>query len=160
MKIAIIYCSKYGTTEKICRTLISQLPDTAQAKLFCLDQSRPDNLTEYDVIVLGTPIYAGKPRQRMTEFCDANIGLLLQKRLILFVCGMDRGHAIKEIETTYPQNLISHSSLATFIEGEYLLDRMRLADRLILRIFFKVKASQTRDYTEEARILTDKIIAR
>lgn len=159
MKIAIIYCSKYGTTEKICRTIISQLPFDVEADLITLDKNCSVSLSSYDTVILGTSIYAGKPRQQMKLFCEANIDMLLQKRLLLFVCGMDRGHAIREIEVAYPQPLINHASAATFFEGEYLLDRMHLADKLLLRLFFKVKASKTRNYAEDVRILTDKITA-
>jgi len=64
---------------------------------------------------------------------------------------MDRGNAIKEIEAAYTPLLITHSVNTTFFEGEYHLDKMSFGDRMLLRVFFKVKESKTRDYTNDVQ---------
>ncbi|MDO4496504.1 MAG: flavodoxin domain-containing protein [Bacteroidales bacterium] len=157
MKTAIIYCSKYGTTEKICQTIGSQLSEETEVTLYNLKEQVPVILDDYSVVILGTPIYASKPRKEMVSFCSRNEEALLRKRLFLFVCGMDKEHAIEEIEKSYSPQLISHAVDTVFFTGEYLLDKMKYGDRLLLRMFFKVKESQLNNYTNDVKIITDKI---
>lgn len=158
MKIAIIYSSKYGTTEKICCTIERAIKKHVEVDVVCIDSHTCLNLSEYDVIILGTSIYAGKPRKNMTTFCNTHHKDLLSRHLVLFICGMDREHAIKEIEAAYNEALINHSLCTTFFEGEYLLPKMNLADKLLLRIFFHVKKSRIRDYREDIKVIVDKLI--
>jgi menaquinone-dependent protoporphyrinogen oxidase len=44
---------------------------------------------------LGTSIYAGTPSKTMANFCKNNGNILKQKRLALFVCGMEQD-AVKQ----------------------------------------------------------------
>jgi len=149
---AIVYSSKYGTTKKICETIKSEMRDSDSVELIALE-NHPEqmDLNQYQSVILGTSIYAGKPRKAMVEFCKRHEKELLQVRLALFVCGMDRGNAIKEIEAAYPSSLLNHSCSTSFFEGEYRLDKMKLADRMLLRVFFKVKESKMREYTTDVQ---------
>jgi len=149
---AIVYSSKYGTTEKICETIRSEMHDSDSVELITLEgKTEQMDLSQYRCVILGTSIYAGKPRRAMVEFCKRHEKELMQARLALFVCGMDRGNAIKEIEAAYPASLLNHSLSTTFFEGEYRLDKMKLPDRMLLRVFFKVRESKMRDYKNDVR---------
>lgn len=59
MNVAIIYSSKYGTTEKICNAIASHIAEQAEATLINVDDIKDAFLLHYDSIVLGTSIYAG-----------------------------------------------------------------------------------------------------
>ena len=149
---AIVYSSKYGTTEKICETIRSEMRDSDSVELIALEgKTEQVDLSQYRCVILGTSIYAGKPRKEMVEFCKRHEKELLQARLALFVCGMDRGNAIKEIEAAYPSSFLNHSVSTTFFEGEYRLDKMSFADKMLLRVFFKVKESKMREYTTDVQ---------
>ena len=82
----------------------------------------------------------------MVEFCKNNEEQLLGKRLFLFVCGMDKGHAVREIKMTYPVKILQAAEKSEFIEGEFLLNKISFIERFMLRVFFKVKQSVTREY--------------
>ena len=146
MKIAIIYCSKYGTTEKVCHTICKMVGNGNEVDLLDLKNQKNINICEYDAIVLGSPVYAGKPRKQMVDFCKNNEEQLLGKRLFLFVCGMDKGHAVREIKMTYPVKILQAAEKSEFIEGEFLLNKISFIERFMLRVFFKVKQSVTREY--------------
>jgi len=68
--IAIVYSSKYGTTEKICNTIKCEMRDSDSVQLIALeDNPEQIDLHQYHAVILGTSIYAGKPRKSMVEFC-------------------------------------------------------------------------------------------
>ncbi|MDO4511657.1 MAG: flavodoxin domain-containing protein [Bacteroidales bacterium] len=156
---AIVYCTKYGTAQKISQAIREALCGSTEVSLFHLHDGADVDVANFDTVVLLTSIYAGKPRKEMTAFCSRHEGELLQKRLFVAICGMDKGNAIKEIETAYSPALIHHAADAVFFEGEYRLKQMHWPDRLLLRLFFKVKEPLLRDYSHDVKILTDKILA-
>ena len=160
MNVAIIYSSKYGTTEKICNTIASYIAERAEVTLINVDAMKAVSMFHYDTIVLGTSIYAGKPRKKMVEFCSINEEYLLTRSLFLFVCGMDRKKAIEEIEVAYSPALLNHADATTFIDGEFRLDCMSLPERLLLRAFFGIKHSETREYDPIIRDFADNIITK
>jgi menaquinone-dependent protoporphyrinogen IX oxidase len=113
MKIAIIYCSKYGTTEKVCHAICKMVGKANEVDLFDLKNQKKLDVHEYDAIVLGSSVYAGKPRKQMVEFCKNNEEQLLSKR------------AAEKYE---------------FIEGEFLLNKISFIERFMLRVFFQSEA--------------------
>lgn len=86
MNTLIVYASKYGCTEKCARLLADQLTGTVE--LHHLKKDRAKDWSSYDTIVIGGPIYAGQIRKEVTAFCEEHMELLKQKRLGLFICGM------------------------------------------------------------------------
>ena len=146
MKIAIIYSSKHGTTAKISNTIAELVGNKAQIELYDLTVVANVDVLAYDTILLGTSIYGGHPLPSMTNFCLRNEENLHKCRLFLFVCGKDNDKAQQEIESAYPASLLSHAEDSRFIEGEFLLYRMRLWERLLLRWCFNVKTSEALDY--------------
>lgn len=147
MRIGIIYSTKYGTTAKFCAALSSCLDGRAVVETFNLRDGWPEDIGRYDAVVLATSVYAGKPRSEMARFCASNGEALCGRRLFLFVCGMDLEHREQDKEAAFPPLLRNHAEETTFVEGEFLLHRMNIAERLLLRVFFKVKRSLSRDYT-------------
>ena len=160
MNVAIIYSSKHGTTEKICNAIASHIAEKAEVTLINVDDMNNVDLSHYDSIVLGTSIYAGKPRKKMVEFCSINEEYILTRRLFLFVCGMDRKKAIEEIEATYSPALLNHADATNFIDGEFRLARMTFFERLLLRAFFGIKHSETREYGPIISDFAENIIAK
>lgn len=158
MNIAIIYSTKYGTTAKMCDALAAALNGSAAVSVHELRRGEPVDVSSYDTVVLATSMYAGKPRQLMADFCRRSQAALLGKRLCLITCGMDLQHIQQDMEGAYPATLRSHAAYAVFVEGEYRLDRMNIAERLLLRVFFKVREQLERDYARKARELSDNIL--
>lgn len=156
--IAILYSSKYGTTATICQAIGKHLETKASITLVDIDRKSDICLVDYDTVVLGTSIYAGKPRKQMSQWCERNEAILKEKRLFLFVCGMDKPHAATELEAAYPPSLREQAIATTFFEGEYRLETMRFFDRMILQLLVKVKAPLRRTYNETVKDFADKIV--
>ncbi|MDR3282859.1 MAG: flavodoxin domain-containing protein [Candidatus Methanoplasma sp.] len=79
---AVIYASTFGKTRKTAKYLADQLG----ADTFDLKKQMLINMAEYDHIVLGSGIHAGKPYKRLVEFIGNNKGELSKKRVSLFLC--------------------------------------------------------------------------
>lgn len=156
--IAILYSSKYGTTATISQAIGKHLETKASVTLVDIDRKSDISLSDYDTVVLGTSIYAGKPRKQMSQWCERNEATLKEKRLFLFVCGMDKPHAATELEAAYPSSLRQHAIATTFFEGEYRLGTMRFLDRMILQLLIKVKKPLHRTYNELVKDFADKIV--
>jgi menaquinone-dependent protoporphyrinogen oxidase len=60
MKTAIIYASKHGTTEKVAQAIADKLKKTTDVELFSLKKNPNPKISEFDMIILGSPIYAGQ----------------------------------------------------------------------------------------------------
>lgn len=157
--IALLYSSKYGTTATICQSIGKQLEAKASVTLVDIDRKNDICLSDYDTVVLGTSIYAGKPRKQMSQWCAQNQATVRGKRLFLFVCGMDKPHAVTELEAAYPPSLREQAIATTFFEGEYRLETMRFFDRMILQLLVKVKTPLHRTYDELVKDFAGKIVS-
>jgi menaquinone-dependent protoporphyrinogen oxidase len=73
MKTAIIYVSKHGTTEKVARMIAGKL-GSREVSFFNLKTDKNPDITPFDAVILGTPVYAGSPSKRM----QAVLGRLLR----------------------------------------------------------------------------------
>lgn len=56
-----------------------------KADIFNLKQITKINVTEYDTVIFGTGIHAGKPYKPLVDFLEANRDALKGKRLYLFL---------------------------------------------------------------------------
>ena len=79
-KTLIIYESKYGTTEKIAKYLSLVL---GPAK-YCKTSEFKDEYMDFDLILIGSPIYSGKIVPKIADFIEKNINRLKTKKIALF----------------------------------------------------------------------------
>jgi len=143
MKIAIIYASKHGTTEKVSCSIADKLMETNEVKLFSLKENMNPDISGFDTVILGSSIYAGQASGKMKSFCKANETVLLQKRTGLFVCGMhpDKEQQKKELNEAYPDVLLKNSVVTGFLGGEFLVEKMNFFERMIIKKIAKTKSS-------------------
>lgn len=140
-KIAIIYASKHGTTEKVAQRLAARLD--GDVSLISLKQNKNPDIKSFDTIILGTAIYAGAPQKVMTAFCQSNEGELLGKAIGLFICGMQPGSETreKEIVDAYSKTLRQHAKATAFLGGEFLFEKLNFFEKLIVKKVSKVTSS-------------------
>jgi len=139
MKIAIIYASKHGATEKVARSIAEKL----SAELFSLKKSQNPDVSGFETVILGTSIYAGQASGKMKAFCKANETVLLQKKTGLFVCGMhpDKEQREKELKDAYSEALHEKAVASGFFGGEFLFEKMNFVERLIIKKIAKTTES-------------------
>jgi len=135
MKIAIIYASKYGTTEKVAGSIADKLKGTNEVALFSLKQNPKPDISTFEMVIIGSSIYAGQASKKMKTFCKENESLLLQKKIGLFICGMhpDKEEQEKELKNAFPEVLLKKSEATSFLGGEYLFEQMNFFERMIIK---------------------------
>jgi len=139
MKAAIIYASKHGTTEKVANSIAEKL----SGELFSLNKNPNPDISEFETIILGSSIYAGQASGKMKAFCKANESVLLQKKIGLFVCGMQpiKEQREKELKDAYSEALHEKSVASGFLGGEFLFEKMNFFERLIIKKIAKTTES-------------------
>ncbi len=143
MKTAIVYATKHGTTEKVAQTITGKLSETSDVELFSLEKNPHPDIREFDRVILGSPIYAGQSSKKMKVFCKENEGVLLQKKLALFICGMhpSKEEQEKEMKAAYPEVLQKNAIVIAFLGGEFLFEKMNFLERFIAKMIAKTKTS-------------------
>jgi menaquinone-dependent protoporphyrinogen oxidase len=143
MKIAIIYASKHGTTEKVAGSIAEKLSETNDVKLFSLKENPNSDIREFETVILGSSVYAGQASGRMKSFCKTNESVLLEKKTGLFVCGMqpDKEQQKKELKDAYSDVLLEKAVVTGFLGGEFLFEKLNFFERLIVKKIAKTKSS-------------------
>jgi len=146
MKTAIIYTSKHGTTEKIAASIADKLKGTNEVEVFSLKKTPNPDISGFDTVLLGAPMYAGQASNNMKSFCKANETVLLQKRTGLFVCGMEpnKEKQEKELRDAYPEVLQKNAVATGFLGGAFLFEKMNLFERMIIKKITKTTTSVER----------------
>jgi menaquinone-dependent protoporphyrinogen oxidase len=142
MKTAIIYVSKHGTTEKVARKIAEKL-GSREISFFNLKTDKNPDITPFDGIILGTPVYAGTPSKRMQTFVKNHAEILTAKRIGLFVCGMEpnREKQQQELENAYPLSLKQQAVAKYFLGGEFIFEKMNFFERAIIKRIAKADKS-------------------
>lgn len=82
MGIAIIYATGFTKhTKEVADYMAREL----KADIFNLKQITKINMTDYDTVLFGTGVHAGKPYKPLVEFLEANRDNLAGKRTYLFI---------------------------------------------------------------------------
>jgi menaquinone-dependent protoporphyrinogen oxidase len=134
MRIAIIYTSKHGTTEKVAGLIAEKLVGS-QVSVFNLKGDKSPDISSFDGIILGTSVYAGQSSKLMQAFVKNQADTLAIKRIGLFVCGMEPNQEKRqqELEHTYPLLLRQHAVVKYFLGGEFLFEKMNFFERSIIK---------------------------
>ena len=131
MKTAIIYYSKYGTTERVTRLIGDKL--TNKVDYISLKECPRPDIRTYDRIILGTAIYAGSPNRKITQFCHNN--------KLLFICCMNEEQEAEEMNKAFPEFLQRLSIPKAILGGEFQFDKMNFIERFLTKKIAKVNSS-------------------
>lgn len=142
MKNLIVFMSQQGTTEKLAKGIYSQF-DSEQTELINLDKQKIRDLSQFDRIIIGGSIHAGKIQSKIQKFCSLNLELLLSKKIGLFICFMDKSRGIEEFETNFPKELREHSSANGLLGGEFIFENMNFLERFAVKKIAKVNESKS-----------------
>jgi len=160
MKIAIIYVSKHGTTEKVAVSIAEKLGESNEVELFPLTKNATPNISDFEMVILGSSIYAGQASKKLKTFCKKNEQVLLQKKTGLFVCGMEpnRAKRQKELEDAFPDVLSKNALASGFLGGEFIFEQMNFFERFIINRIAKTNESVSRIDRNAIEIFIKKLI--
>jgi menaquinone-dependent protoporphyrinogen oxidase len=157
MKTAIIYTSKHGTTAKVAQMIAERLAGN-QVSIIDLKNDKHPDVNSFDGIILGTSIYASASSKTMQRFCKDSVETLKQKRLALFVCGMepDKVKQQQELANACPQELYEHAVSECFAGGEFLFEKMNFFERVVIKRIAKTDKSVSQIKEDEIdRLVTE-----
>ena len=143
MKIAILYGTKYGTTEKVVELISKSIEKLSEDNNREIDletinlKDKNDVNLDYDTLIIGSSIYMGRIRKEVKKFLKKNKDTLIKKDLALFICGCSEEEGIKQIDKTFPSEIVNHAMATAFILGEFDLDKMGFFDRKIAQSIIK-----------------------
>lgn len=80
MNALICYDTRYGSTTQICHYIKSGMGVNAEIKTVS-----EVNSLDYDLIIIGSPIYIGKPMKSVGDFMITNYEKLRDKKIAVFV---------------------------------------------------------------------------
>ncbi len=83
MKTAIIYTSKYGSTEKVVTLIVEKLKYPAD--LLNVNNLPDIPIKEYDAIILGIPVFAGSTTIQMRRFLKKQLKDIAGKLIGVFI---------------------------------------------------------------------------
>ena len=143
MKIAILYGTKYGATEKVVASIYKSLQNhdkdnnrSIDVELINLKEKDDINL-DYDVLIIGSPVYMGRIRKEVKNFLKKYENTLIKKHFALFICGANEVEGIKQINKAFPQELLNHVIATAFLGGEFNFDKMKFLDKKVAQLITK-----------------------
>lgn len=155
MSTLIAYATKYGFT-KACAEMLAKKFDE-KADLCDLSSNRPQ-LAQYDKVIIGGSIYAGRIRKPAARFCRENLNILKGKKLGLFICGMAAGDdAQRQLNASFPQELLSVAVAKESFGGEYDFKKMNFLERFIIRKISGSDKNQSRIREDNMTRLADQM---
>lgn len=138
MKTLIVYGTKYGCTEKCAKILSEKLTD--KTELWNLKVVKDLDVSKYNKVIIGGSIYMGKIQKEVSEFCSKNLDLLKGKKVGLFICCMqDEDVVDKELNDSFPQELIASSLTKECFGGEFVFKKMSFMHKLIVKKVSKIE---------------------
>lgn len=120
--------SRHGTTAKVASELKEKL-GTEKTTLVDLKKDQMPSLDEFHTVIIGGSVHAGTIQQELMTFCIKNKTELLKKRLGLFMCFMNTDLRELEFEDSFPIDLRKHAAAKGLFGGEFLFEKMTLAEK-------------------------------
>lgn len=154
-KILIVFATRHGTTEKIVSQIVRYLPE---AEVLDLRKGPGPSLDEFETVVVGGPIQAGKIHKKVKNFCLKNQNILLRKKLALFICCMYDGEKAEEqFDKAFPETLRAAAGEKAILLGELNFEKMNFLERFVIKNFIGVKQSVSRLQPEEIERFAQRI---
>lgn len=142
MNTLIVYASKYGCTEKCAELLSKEL--IGKVDIINLKQASNIDISKYEKIIIGGSIYIGKIQKEVKEFCSKNLDKLKEKRIGLFICGMQEGETINtEFNQNFNPELIKIADAKEHFGGEFIFDKMNFMEKIIVKKVSKVTSNKS-----------------
>src|SRR5665648_535004 len=129
MKTLIIYASTYGYTKEC----VEKLKELIDGEVIITDIKKDDvpSSDEFDNIIIGGSIYMGQIHKKLKEYCTANLNLLLNKKIALFLCCGLPENFDETIKNCFPTELLEAAIAKECFGGELRTEKMRIEHKMI-----------------------------
>jgi menaquinone-dependent protoporphyrinogen oxidase len=139
MKVLIAYASKYGCTEKAALKLKELIENSTAINL---TKGEKVNVNEYDCVLLGGSIYAGKILKQVTDFVNGNLDKLLTRKVGLFLCCGNKDLFEQQVKDSFPEKLVQKAETLGYFGYIYDFSKMNFLLKMIVKKIAKVTESE------------------
>ena len=140
MKTLIAYCTTHGCSEKTASELKMYLGE--DAVLCNLKKEKTPGLKNFDRVIIGGSIHAGKIQKTIQHFCTKNLDTLKQMELGLFICCMEEGeNARNQLQNVFPEELQEIAKASACLGGEFNFGKMNFIEKFVVRKIAHVEES-------------------
>jgi len=133
MKTIIFYATKYGAAEEIAKRIAEKI---GGAVIHNLKEAAP-SFADFDCIIIGSSVYAGKIRKEAKEFLTKNKDALLKKKYGLFVSGIGADGEKKYFSDNFPHEILQNAKTAGFMGGIFDPKKAGAFERFIIKLIVK-----------------------
>ena len=137
-KALVLYYSVYGTTKKYAQWIAEELNGEKGE----IKNVNPNDLVNYDIIVLGSGLYAGVIQG--IDIIEKKYDALKEKKLILYTCGLadytrqeNINNIQKRIDAKLPEN-IRNSIKVFFLRGGIDYNELNLKHKIMMWMMKKM----------------------
>jgi len=140
MKVLIAYGTRHGTTEYCAKKLEELI--RADIDTVRLEKGKTYDLSSYDMVVIGSPVYTGSFLKEVTGFLLNHRDELSERRIGLYVCCIT---PVREAEVylrdLFPAELVSKACATGIFGGAFDFQKMSVMERFLIRRVKKVETS-------------------
>ncbi len=142
--------SKHGATEKSINILKTKVNDDDLS--ICNLKNTNTDLSQFDDIIIGCSIHAGRIQGKIKKFCKKNESILLKKKLAIFITCMDDDNKTKDyFKNNFSKELINHAKITALFGGEFNFEKMNFIERAIIKKITGL--TKTSSKTDEQKIV-------
>ena len=129
MKTLIIFASKNGATAD----LATRIGGHFDAVTCDIKNIKEIQLDDFDRIIIGSPVYIGEINKALKKYISANESALLQKKLGLFLCGLQPKEKDIVFNKNFSPQILNHATVKSFLGGIYDPQKTGAFSRFLLR---------------------------
>ena len=133
MKTIIIYATKYGAAGEIARRIADKIDGVVVHDL----KSGVPSLADFDSVIIGSSVYAGMIRKEAKAFLSKNADVLQEKKVGLFLCGLDAGQEKAYFDSNFPPDILRTAKAASFLGGIFDPQKAGIMERFIMKLVTK-----------------------
>lgn len=148
MKTIVVYDSKRGSTGETAQKLAKALG--AGTVALDLGSGASADISGFDAVVLGGPVYMGSWSKRAAKFARDNQRALAGKRFAAFSSGFDLTQGPAILKAALPAELASRAVALASLGGAYVFKRMNSFERFIIKAI--TKSQEDRSSVDESAI--------
>ncbi len=144
MNMLIAYATKHGMTGEYARAMAAAVGKEVRVLDLASREARDIDLSGYDRVILGSPVYAGRALGGLRNFIRTRSPELAGKKLALFLCGLgaegDAGQTA--LDNAFPEPLRSTAAVTAYLPGWVDPEKAGGFERFVIRMVEKAEAKK------------------
>lgn len=154
VKTIIIYGSKHNFT----KDMAYELKERISADVVDVKEKAKINFDEYDLVIVGTPIYMGRILKSISKFINQNLEVLKKKKSAFFITGIGEPKEMTGLfEAQVNHDVFEHASVIGHFGGELRPDNAQFIMKAIVKRMLQEAKFNKEKNIDEISIFVDKI---